>query len=354
VSRVCMFGAQEAKRIADSKPKGLYNSIEAAKKKSDRLDREAVDHKVDAGFKTQEAERENQRSTLEKRRGDVAEALAHEFQAKIEQHKKELAADKYRAAEVKTEETARAMREKAAEDKDRALRDARLAGELDDKADRTSIEARRVRQEENQSLLQLRQLNDEVKRAEEEAKRAREDAHKLRADAGKDVKVATASLASAARLIKKARKARHKARVKQTELSEARLALKAAAKVETSLTVQAASYSGKAKLDILQSKLLTKAASTHKGSADKLKHDEEQVDESLERLQEKKEHARVQRHEAEVRMRRVQDRLDLEKRRAKRRLERARVAADRAQDRYKTAETKYQDSQSLTAAGDDA
>jgi hypothetical protein len=33
------------------------------------------------------------------------------------------------------------------------------------------VEARRVREEESQSLLQLRQLNEEVKRAEDEAKR---------------------------------------------------------------------------------------------------------------------------------------------------------------------------------------
>jgi len=39
-------GSQENKKFAESKPKGLYNSIESSKKKSERLDREAVDHKV--------------------------------------------------------------------------------------------------------------------------------------------------------------------------------------------------------------------------------------------------------------------------------------------------------------------
>jgi len=33
---------QENKKFAESKPKGLYNSIESSKKKSERLDREAV------------------------------------------------------------------------------------------------------------------------------------------------------------------------------------------------------------------------------------------------------------------------------------------------------------------------
>ena len=242
---------------------------------------------VDSSFKSAEATREDLRSTLEKRRGDVAEALAHEFQAKIEQHKKELTAEQFKADEEKTQQSAQHIRHLAAQDKDRALRDARLAGRLDDKADESSIEARRVRQEESQSQLQLRQLNEEVKRAEDEAKRARSDAHALRRDAAKDVKVATASLASAAKLIARARKARHQARLKQSELSEARLALKAAAKVETQLTVKAAQYTGKAKLDILQSKLLNQAAHSHKGSAHSIRHEEQDKQEALEKLKEK-------------------------------------------------------------------
>jgi len=341
---------QENKKFAESKPKGLYNSIESSKKKSERLDREAVDHKVDSTFKSKEAEREDLRSTLEKRRGDVAEALAHEFQAKIEEHKKELAAEKMQADEEKTQQSAQHIRHEAAEDKDQALRDARLAGRLDDKADESSIEARHVRQEETQSQLQLRQLNEEVKRAEDEAKRARSDAHHLRHDAAQDVKVATASLASAAKLIAKARKSRHEARIKQTELSEARLALKAAATVETQLTVQAASFTGKAKLDILQSKLLNQAASKHNGNAHNIQKEEEEKEETVEKLKEAEEHDETKRHEAEVRVRRLQDRLDLEKRRAKRRLGRARAAADKAQDGYREARTKYQDGKSLSGS----
>lgn len=188
---------QENKKFAESKPKGLYESIEASKKKSAKLEKEAVDRKVDSGFKKEEADREDLRSTVEKRRGDVAAALAHEFQAKIEQRKKELAAEKMKSDEIKTQESAQHIRHQAAEDRDKAIRDARLAGRLDDKADQSSIEARRVRQEEDQSQLQLRQLNEEVKRAEEEAKRARADAHRLRHDAAEDVRVATASLHSA-------------------------------------------------------------------------------------------------------------------------------------------------------------
>ena len=61
---------------------------------------------VDSGFKSQEAQREDLRSEVEKRRGDVAAALAHEFQAKIEQHKKELAAEKMKADEIKTQQSA--------------------------------------------------------------------------------------------------------------------------------------------------------------------------------------------------------------------------------------------------------
>ena len=37
---------------------------------------------------------------------DVAAALAHEFRAKIEQHKKELAAEKMKSDEIKTQESA--------------------------------------------------------------------------------------------------------------------------------------------------------------------------------------------------------------------------------------------------------
>mmetsp|Transcript_20767 Transcript_20767/g.33226 ORF Transcript_20767/g.33226 Transcript_20767/m.33226 type:complete len:258 (+) Transcript_20767:379-1152(+) len=254
------------------------------------------------------------------------------------------------ADEEKTQQSAQHIRHEAAEDKDQALRDARLAGRLDDKADESNIEAHRVRQEETQSQLQLRQLNEEVKRAEDEAKRARSDAHYLRHDAAQDVKVATASLASAAKLITKARKSRHQARVKQTELSEARLALKAAAKVETQLTVQAASFTGKAKLDILQSKLLNQAASKHNGNAHNIQKEEEAKEETVEKLKEAEEHDETKRHEAEVRVRRLQDRLDLEKRRAKRRLARARAAADKAQDGYREARTKYQDGKSLSSS----
>ena len=339
--------SQEKKRFAESKPKGLYKSIEAAKKRSAKYDKEAVDRSVDSGFKAEEAQREESRSDLETRRGDVAKALAHEFEAKIAQHKKELEADRFRAAEEKTEASAREIREQAAQDKDEALRDARLAGQLDDKADRTSIEARRVKEKEDQSLLQLRQLNHEVKRAEDEAKRARRDAHALRHSAAEDVRVATASLASAAKLIKCARRARQKARVKQSELSQARLALKAAARVERGLTVKAASYSGKAKLDILQSKLLTQAASTHKSASDKIKHQEEQMSEALEHLRHKEENAQIHQHEAEVRVRQAQDRLDLEKRRAKRRIARAHASADLAQNRYEQAKEKLRDTGSL-------
>ena len=292
---------EENKKFAESKPKGLYKRIESAKRKSEQYDREAVDHKVDSGFKSQEAAREDLRSDVETRRSDVAEALAHEFQAKIEQHKRELAAERMRAQEEKTQEHALHIRHEAAADKDQALRDARLAGRLDDKADESSIEARRVRQEEDQSELQLRQLNDEVKRAEDEAKRAREDAHRLRHEAAQDVRVAKASLSSASKLIAKAQKARREARTKQTELSEARLALKAAGKVETQLTVKAAAYTGKAKLDILQSKLLNQAASTHGGSAQEIRKNMEKKQESVERLREKEEHAQTKRHEAEVR-----------------------------------------------------
>jgi len=291
---------EENKKFAESKPKGLYNRIESAKKKSEEYDREAVDHRVDSGFKSQEAAREDLRSTVEKRRGDVAEALAHEFQAKIEQHKKELAAERMRAEEEKTQEHALHIRHEAAQDKDQALRDARLAGRLDDKADESSIEARRVRQEEDQSQLQLRQLNDEVRRAEDEAKRAREDAHRLRHEAKQDARVATASLKSASKLIARAQKARREARTKQTELSEARLALKAASKVETELTVKAAAYTGKAKLDILQSKLLNQAASSHKGSAHGIQKEMEKKQEAVEKLKEKEERDQTKRHEAEV------------------------------------------------------
>jgi hypothetical protein len=49
----------------------------------------------------------------------------------------------------------------------------------------------------------------------------------------------------------------------------------------------------------------------------------------------------------QVRVRRLQDRLDLEKRRAKRRLARVRAAADKAEDSYRESKEKYQDSKSL-------
>lgn len=174
------LAAEENRKFAESKPKDMYKSIEAAKKKeSEQFDTEAVDHKVDSAFKSKEAERQDLRSTLEEKRGDVAEALAHEFQAKIEQvnnskfictflfltlsavvnlgphavspspshthtpppprslsqHKKELDEEKMKAAVEKTKESADHIEHQAAEDKDRALRDARLAGQLDDKAD---------------------------------------------------------------------------------------------------------------------------------------------------------------------------------------------------------------------------
>ena len=104
---------------------------------------------------------------------------------------------------------------------------------------------------------------------------------------------------------------------------------------------------GKAKLDILQSKLLSQAAHTHKGTAASIVKEEEAKQEALERLKETSENAENNKHEAEVRVRRLQDRLDLEKRRAKRRLARARAAAEKAEDAYDDAKSKYQDGQAL-------
>lgn len=86
-------------------------------------------------------------------------------QAKIDEHKRELNAERSRAQREKDEEAARKISDEAAMDKDKALRDARLAGELDDRADEGSLEKRRAEREERQSLLQLKQLHDEVQPA---------------------------------------------------------------------------------------------------------------------------------------------------------------------------------------------
>ena len=292
----------ENKRFQDSKPKGLSDAIENNKERSEHLEKEAVDHQMQGQYRSREAEREASKSDIEAKRGDIAEALAHEYQSKIEQHKRELAEERKRMIEEKDERTAEAIRERAERDKDKALEDARLAGRLDDKADESRVEQRRVHDQEQQSQLQLKQLNDEIQRAEAEAKRARADSHALRVTAATDARDAKVQLAKAEGLIKHAAHQRMEARTKRGEITSAQSALKTASSVEKQLTVRAAQYTGKAKLEVLQSKLLKQAAAHHNLQAKAVRHKAEARQEGVEKLEEAEERAENAEHDADVRV----------------------------------------------------
>jgi len=332
----------ENKQFENSKPKGLSNAIETNKEKGEDLDKQAVDHQIKGQYRSQEAQREESKSELEAKRGDIAEALAHEYQSKIEEHKRELVEEKRRMTEEKDERTAESIKGQAEQDKDKALDDARLAGRLDDKADESRAKQRQVKDQERQSQLQLKQLNDEVRRAEGEAKRARADAHALRVTAASDAHDAKGQLAKAEVLMKHSAHQRMEARTKKGEIQEAQVALTTASNVEKKLTIRAAQYTGQGKLDVLQSKLLKKAAAQHNVQAKAWRHKAEKRSEVIEQLQEAEEKAENQEHKADVKVRRLHDRLDLDKRRARRRLERARALEDKAQEAYKADKAKYQ------------
>lgn len=74
--------AQENKQFAESKPKGLYNKIRHSDERPEKYEEEAVDHQIDSQYKSKEAQRESLKSELERRRGDVASAIADEYKVR--------------------------------------------------------------------------------------------------------------------------------------------------------------------------------------------------------------------------------------------------------------------------------
>jgi hypothetical protein len=248
------------------------------------------------------------KSEVEDSAARVSTAMAEEYKARIEAQRKELTAEKGKELQVKDQDRADELQRASEEGKARALRDAKLAGVLDDRADESASIVKRSQEEERESVEQLKQLQREVKRAEEEARQARQHAHELRQGAAHDATSAQEALSAAEKLMEQARKDRGEASEKRSEISKARLALKAAEGVEQGLAVRAAKFTGRAKLDLLQSGLLKKAAREHSAKARSVRHQVEKRNEALESLKSSERRAESEERQARSRVHRVRER----------------------------------------------